>query len=372
MLSRPHWSGPWIAAIASLLVSLLSGIPGASAQTAAKPNPTSRLDAYGNVHSAYPSRRSLNVYQNQTQRRLLGVYQDQGRRLERRGGYSPFALPADVLGLTQFQPGRSIRSPYQPAGPSATQRRIFNRYGGFESELNRDEALRIDTILDRRHELILATSLNAPVHRVYLQAPATLGLPPQLATTPFVRDEQQTPAESDVSLGDRLGTQIGLARARVREEGWGWFEDGAYRRAARSFETAALLEPDDSVSRIAALFCQVSLGATQTAVALLREINVRDRNPFGHDLDIAEAFGDTTEVRRVRASVQLQASIAFGQADLRALYALVLWYLGERTEAVTSADSLARDHPGSPYTHWPAAMRNALAGTGNRRVRPMP
>jgi hypothetical protein len=169
-----------------------------------------------------------------------------------------------------------------------------------------------------------------------------------------------------------LEAEIDLAQVRVRDEGWAWFEDGAYRRAARSFETAALLEPTDSVSRIGGLFCQVSLGATRTAVALLRELNARDPNPFAHDLDVGGAFGEAAEARRVRASVQLQAGIGSGRAELRALHALVLWYLGEQDDAVTAASSLARDHAGSAFTHWPAAMRAARAGAVGRLERSTP
>lgn len=336
------------------------------AQTRAGYNTTSRADAYGNVRPRYASRRSVGTFQNPTQQKILRTYQTWGRRVDQRGGYSPFSLPGDVLRTTQFQPGRSIRSPYRAAGPSGWQKRVFDRYGGFRSHLGREQALRIDTILDRRHELIMATSLNAPVHRVYLQAPTSIGLPPSLAATPFVRDERGEPAESVTPFEERLGSEVGLECERVREDAWAWFEDGDYRRAARSFETVSLLEPSDFASRIGGLFCRVSLGATRTAISLLREFNVRDANPFLHDVNLTEAFGDPAEARRVRATVQLQAGIASDNADVRALHALVLWYLGERDEAVASAVSLARDHPGSAYRNWPSAMHAARSSDFDR------
>jgi hypothetical protein len=46
-------------------------------------------------------------------------------------------------------------------------------------------------------------------------------------------------------------------------------------------------------------------------------------------------------------------------ADLLGLRALVLWYLGEREEAMRVAVSTAADFPGTRYAGWPAKMRAA-------------
>lgn len=198
---RRSWLGAGFGAVA--LAVLLC--PAATAQTRPDYNVTSRVDAYGNVRPVYSGRRPVDVFQNQTQRTALLARQAQGRRVDRRGGYNPFALPGDVLNLTRFRPGQSVRSPYQPAGPARWQQRAFNRYGGFDSRLGRDEAINIATILDRRQELIAATSLNAPVHRVYQRTPPGLGLPPALASTPFAPGEPGEPTESNVVHADAYG-----------------------------------------------------------------------------------------------------------------------------------------------------------------------
>ncbi|UCC32361.1 MAG: hypothetical protein JSU86_08770, partial [Phycisphaerales bacterium] len=245
------------------------------------------------------------------------------------------------------------------AGSSPWHRGAFNRYGGFERRGGRGGAAGLYTALGRRQALIAATSLNAPVHRALLRTGPSAGLPPTVGQVPFAPDEDGDAAAPAVMLGQRLHAAPDVAHKRIRADAWAWFREAEYRRAARAFETAVMLQPLDAESRIGELFCHLSLGATRTAVAVLGELTRRERNPFLYDLSLADAYGDASEARRVRVQAQLRASVAGDNADHRALQALVLWYLGERDEAVAAASSLVRDIPGTAYADWPVMMRAA-------------
>lgn len=335
-------------------------------------NPTSVTDAYGNARPFYRARRRAGVFQNEVQRDALRGYQLLGRRVEQRGGLIPFVLPGDALGRVRGRSRTVVPDLFGPAGSSPWHRGAFNRYGGFERRGVRGGAAGPYAALGRRQQLIAATSLNAPVHRAFLRTGTSPGLPPTVGQVPFAPDEESEAAAAEVVLGQRLHASADVAHKRIRADAWAWFREAEYRRAARAFETAVMLQPLDAESRIGELFCHLSLGATQTAVAVLGELTRRERNPFLYDLSLTGAYGDVSEARRTRVQAQLRASIAGDNADLRALHALVLWYLGEQGEAVAAASSLVRDLPGTAYADWPVMMRAAGSAPAPEPGQPNP
>ncbi len=331
----------------------------AVAQPGTSYNPTSTTDAYGNARPHYLGRRPVGIFQNEVQRVGMRGYQMWGRRVDRRGGFIPFALPGDALGRMQVRSRTVVPGLLGPGRSSPGHRRAFDRYGGFGRRVGSGDAADLYTVLGRRQALIAATSLNAPMHRAFLRTGTSPGLPSTIGRVPFVPAEESDTAVSAVALGQRLRTGADAAHKRVRADAWAWFREAEYRRAARAFETAVMLQPLDAESRIGELFCHLSLGATRTAIAVLGELIRRDRNPLHYDLILTDAYGDASEARRVRVQAQLRASIAGDSADHRALHVLALWYLGEQDEAVVAASSLVRDLPGTAYADWPAKMRAA-------------
>ena len=322
-------------------------------------SPTSVTDAYGNARPFYQARRRVGVFQNQAQRDALRGYQLLGRRLHRRGGLTPFVLPGDALGRMRARPRTVAPGLFGTAGSLPWHRGSFNRYGGFGPRAGSGEAAGLHTALSRRQALIAATSLNAPVHRASLRSGASVGLPSTVGQVPFVPAEESNAGAPAVMLGQRLRADADVVHKHMQADAWSWFREAEYRRAARAFETAVMLQPLDAESRIGELFCHLSLGATRTAVAVLGELTRRERNPFLYDLRLADAYGDASEARRVRVESQLRASIAGDNADLRALHALALWFLGEQDEAIAAASSLVRDLPGAGYVDWPGMMHAA-------------
>lgn len=336
----------------------------ASAQNAVTPySPASRTDAYGNAEPGDRERRAVGWFQNEAQRSAYRGFQWAGRRANRRGGVIPFALAGDrlwrapVRGYGQY--------PSYPAGSfeaiPTSMRRAFHRYGGFGQRPGERQADDIATVLERRRALIQATSMNAPVRRAMWELGSTGGLPPATLSDLQALPGPPEPSAAGSTLDQALRLGVSRSYARCRADGWTWFAEGHYRRAARAFEAVRLMEPADFESRIGELFCFLSLGAMRTSSSLLEQLARRDPNPFAHDLNVTERYGQTEGARQVRLRAQLWAQGAGDAAGREALHLLVLWYLGERDEAEACAARFARDFAGSIYADWPVKIVEANA-----------
>jgi thioredoxin-like negative regulator of GroEL len=172
---------------------------------------------------------------------------------------------------------------------------------------------------------------------------------------PVLDTEAGVPAAT-LNLDQRLAQSADYAHRRARAEGWTWFRQDRYRRAARAFESATLLDPQDSEARIGEIFSYLAVGAGRTALAVFGELNRRDANPFVHQLNLADPGGDNAALREIRLGLRAQAQADNSNPDITALYALVLWYLGDKDEAMLTVANLARSFPGSGYADWPARM----------------
>ncbi len=347
------------------LCILLAGLwaHNVAAQTGANYSATSATDVYGNVRPVYLDYRSVGSYRSEAERLAFRGFQTLGRRVDRRGGYTPYALPGDVFTRPRGRVPHRRASLLLADMWSSERRQAFKSYGGFGTRRVNPQTRGIASALERRHALIAATSLNAPVHRAALTANAAVGFRPMrspalLVSTGVMESEAVEPT---VTLEQRLRSSADRAHQRVRVEAWEWFRAGEFRRAARGFETAVSLEPADAESRIGELFSQVSLGAMRTALVVLRELNRHDDDPFLHDLNLTNAYGDPAQPRRLRLGLPFRAMGHSANPDARALYVLVLWYLGERDEAIIGATTLAGELSSGTYADWPAKMRAARA-----------
>ncbi len=348
-----------------VLCVLLAGVctQAAIAQTGIPFNPTSRMDVYGNARPVYLSYRSVGSYRSEGERRAFRGFQTLGRRVDRRGGYRPFALPGDVFTRPRGRVPNRRASMFLVETSAAARREAFKRYGGFGPRRVGPQAQSIAAAFERRHALIAATSLNAPVHRAALTTNSTIGLSPPIGRAPLklIEATASEAAAPTSTLEQWLRSGADVAHQRVRTEAWGWFREGEFRRAARGFETAVSLEPADAESRIGELFCHVSLGAMRTAIVVLRELSRHDDDPFLHDLNLTDAYGDPSRAQRLRLGLPLRAMVHSANPDARALYVLVLWYLGEHEEAMIGAAELVRAFPAGAYADWPAKVRTARA-----------
>lgn len=321
------------------------------------------FDIYGNARSRDPIRRPAGSFANPTQRLRTQDLQTPPRDLTR----SPFfALPTDLRSRTPAAGLSGIRYPTQQTERSARLPRstyeAYRQYGGFgdRTGYNRVE---LSSTLQRRYQILEATSLNAPVHRANYRNPSVAGLRATLDRTPTLREdvEDLPPLRDDFpSLDEKLLRGVESSREALREEAWALFRDRDYRRAARAFESATRLDSDDFEARVGEMFASLSVGGTVTSVAILAEIARRESNPFTRSVDITSRYATPTEAGRVRIFSQLAMEAAGSSAPLTALHAFVLWQLGDEQQALSTARSLA-DMPNSGiFREWPRRMRTVM------------
>jgi len=327
--------------------------------------PISPVDAYGNVQPILRDWRSLGgVYQNTTQRDILQNYRTFGNGPDDRRGYMPFTLPGDVWAVAKRAASGTSAEPSVRSAISPAKQRAFERYGGFGRRRQNDNP---SGALTRRYGLITASSLNAPVYRAISQNGGLVDVRSSLARTPFINADVEDGEAEAPTLDDLLDRGDAAAQQRVGGEAWTLFREGQYRQATRAFESAITLEPLDFESRIGEVFCYLSVSATRTALALLGELVRRDINPFLHDLRMAERYGNVADVNQLRIQGRLWADAADQTAEANAMYLFVLWYLGEREDALRAAESLAKRAPAKAYASWPEKMRAARSAESSEK-----
>lgn len=332
-------------------------------QTTSNIAPISPFDFYGNARATNPNRRNINLFQNNTQRNTLQGYQYRGRRQNRRGGVNPFALPGDrVLQATtpllsrQRNPGTTRIVNQYPA----SLQQIYNQYGGFGPRRGEPAIGDALNALTRRQDLILATSLNAPVRRALWQRGTSLSLRTTVEQTPF-NDVSDQDDKDMITLDQRLLGQVNYSHQHLRQQAWGWFHDGEYRRSMHAFETAIILESGDLESYIGTLFSHLSLGATQSAFLLLHQLHIRDMNPFQDNLSMTNRFGHEASMRQIQLMVQAWTENNRDNPDFYAMQALVSWYLDDRNGAIVALQNTKNNYTRSPYQDWLTKMQTAIS-----------
>ncbi len=166
------------------------------------------------------------------------------------------------------------------------------------------------------------------------------------------------PVEKTASVERELHALNLNAHQRMRSSGWIAFQERKYRVASRRFQTATTLDPSDSESRIGIVFCEVSLGAVNTALAILHELFRREENPFSLALPIAGRYGLSTEADQQRSRSRLAVQAENVSPDGLVLHGFLLWFLGEPDDAMRGAARLGTDG-GQPFLDWVAKMQAA-------------
>lgn len=128
--------------------------------------------------------------------------------------------------------------------------------------------------------------------------------------------------------------------ARAVAAAWSQFREGQYRRASRMFQTAVLFDPGDLDSAVGELFSEYNAGAFNTAQVVLAALVKRFENPFASPLVVADRLGSGAFASELRSRTRLAVQVENPAPEVLALHTIVLWYLGERGEAIIAARRL--------------------------------
>ncbi len=338
------------------------------------------VDFYGNAQTLHPERRPLDIFQNDVQKKILGGYQTLNRPLNQRGFGAAFALPSDQFMKTMAgrqRPGFALPGTWQQRpGAFGLQYRerkaAFSSYGGFGQRRSPYAPGDAEGLFARKRSLIAATGSTAPIERSKLNRGGLGSIRFPIAQTPFQAAQPSGPEAADPTDGSNnkqiqnsltrfLTSESQVLHDRAQSEGWKQFEAGDYRAAIRTFESAAMLDENDAVARIATVFSYVTIGSFRAAYFSLNELRRRDENLFAHDVSMQGKFGIGTMAQQVRLTAQGMAEASEQSVEMKALAIFVLWYMDGKDDALRAARSLAGKDANRTFADWPVLIQKAMA-----------
>lgn len=277
-----------------------------------------------------------------------------------------FALPGEMLGLSTLRTFSEAVSPSVAAEVTRDRQRAMSQYGGFG---NRGEPYGLEddvtSAFARRQRLIEATTTNAPIYRSMMRNNAFSGLRSSEFPSAKSAPGMSAPARPDetaeyaASLHEILRTSVRRDHSKARADAWDIFEGGDYRRAARSFEAALVLEANDPELRLGEIFSYLAGDAPATAAVLVQQFDRRVSNIFAHDARIRQRYeaAGLLEGHLRKARLAVESVEGDRNPNILAMHIFVLWHLGEHETAIRTALALAREPDGSAYASWPLKMR---------------
>lgn len=162
-----------------------------------------------------------------------------------------------------------------------------------------------------------------------------------------------------------MNNRLLVSSDRLRAEAWSHFSEGRFRRALRSFESVAMLDPEDGSAFVAEVICYLSIGSYRAAATSLDHLTRQRTDLFAYPSDYPQRFGDESVMQRVRVQCRLFSEANHGVPRMASVSPFLLWYLGEREAARAEAVVVAQEHPASPYAAWPGLMGEIVSPTGS-------
>jgi hypothetical protein len=277
--------------------------------------------------------------------------------------------PINLLSRLTLSPTDPFAAPIPRwTGRERLEQTAFARYGGFQSRPVARATPDLGLSLNRRQELLRATKSIAPIRRAITQgsnAPLRSSI-----RSPFfeVATANELPTENAPHLEDALRLDNEKRHAEVRRTAWARFADGQFFLAAKGFGLASRTDTTDLESRIGELASELMMGSGAAPAVIVEDVWRRFDDPFTLDLKLAERLGSQPLANQLRTRARVYVQIEGADAHLAAAYTLILWYLGERQDAVRAATALARRFPESRFDGWAERMRSAAplgAPSGN-------
>ena len=370
-----------------------------------------------NLRSSRPSAGSGTLFSLSAGQRVGNTRVSNNTTRARMGGYSPSALglsSGGFLGQSSRRPSRSGRSrrssafssrgllgssagrsgntrltfarPFErasflltpPIGPrqvESTTERLLKRASysssfGLSSDLRQAKlqsagASRLDALVLASDLLVRSTAYTVPVVRS-LQLTGQMGTPyssraPEGLSFEFP-DTAETAGPAILQSTIQAERLASTHRNRIAE-GWDWLRQQSLHQAKAAFASAEASDRHDPASRTGQTVIHLLLGNRRTAGRMLEKTLRHDRvSAFTVDVDLTEALGEGQRWRDLDVVTEAHLIGAPDDPEKIAIRAYVLWYGGDRQEAMRVVRRIQGADPMSEFSGMESLMQRALKG----------
>lgn len=141
-------------------------------------------------------------------------------------------------------------------------------------------------------------------------------------------------------------------------EGWEWLRMGKYLRSRGAFANAETCDRGDPAPRLGQTVVNLVLANYTTAGRLLLQSLRRDGSAaFGVQVELPDLLGDRDRWRQLNVAVEYRVLQFPDHGETKALWAYVLWYGGDREEAMRVANQIPHIDPSSEFASIRLAPR---------------
>lgn len=287
------------------------------------------------------------------------------------GSRSSFARPFDrgASLLTPPMGRQQVVSPTERLLQRASHSSSFNvSYDLRQARLERVGASRLDAILLAPDLLVRSSALTMPVWRSLLLTGA-MGIPARRDSFPAPEGlDFDSPATAETAGPAILQSTVQAQRLASThrhsiQEGWDWLRQESYHQGKAAFVSAEASDRSDPSSRTGQTVIHLLLGNTATAGRMLHKALRHDKkSAFTVDLDLTQALGESERWRELDVVTESHLLGTPDDPEAIAIRAYVLWYGGDRKEAMRVVRRIRVADPTSEFAGMESLMQKASSG----------
>lgn len=295
-----------------------------------------------------------------------------GGSASRSGGLaSSFARPFDrgVSLLTSPMGRQQVVSPTERLLQRASHSSSFNvSYHLRQARLERAGASRLDAILLAPDLLVRSSAHTMPAWRGLLLT-GEMGIPAR-------RDSSSAPEGlnfDSLAIAKTAGPAILQSTVQAErlasthrnsiQEGWDWLRQESLHQAKAAFASAEASDRRDPASRTGQTVIHLLLDNSATAGRMLHKALRYDGvSAFTVDVDLTEALGEGERWRELEVVTESHLLGTPDDPEAIAIRAYVLWYGGDRQEAMRVVRRIQVADPMSEFSGMESLMQRALKG----------
>lgn len=268
-----------------------------------------------------------------------------------------------------------LTPPLGPTQVETTTERLLRRASASSSfslssdlrqmKLQMAGASRLDAIVLASDLLVRSSAYTVPVTRG-LQLAGGFGTafssrPPERSSFSFLSTEETAgpPILQSTVQAERLAS----THRNSLQQGWDWLREENLDKAKAAFTSAEASDRRDPAPRTGQTVIHLLLGNRATAGRMLHKALRYDGvEAFTVDVDLTDALGEGERWRELELVTDSRLIGAPDNPEEIAIRAYVLWYGGERQEAMRVVGRIQTADPTSEFSGMESLMQRALKG----------